>query len=585
MTNQGAMSLRRTARVAALAALAIASFAMPVTASAADAPGGCSSNAAARTKNAWLTDTIASSTDVDWFRFSVSTGTRAIVTLGNLPANYELRVYSGCSTLEGSSNRSGRQFEDVFAYFPAGTYFARVSGVGGTSSAATYALRFRTLAWGLPILSSTTWTDAAGYLHVAGEVLNNTAEPRRWVEIDASLLNGDGAVMGSAVGYPDIPTLAPWSRSPFEIVTRKPAGYARLTLRICTPNGAGGCATGQVATAPLGGLTVAAAPSFLDAAGRRHYVGSIRNDRASTARGVLAHVTIYDAYGNVRGLAVGPAGSGSGSIVPGTSAGYEIIGSGSASPNRYVSVASGGSTGCSNGPRYVGAQENLVPPLARSSATGRVALTFDMGGRMTPAVKILNLLVANRVCATIFPTGAISRTAEGQAALGVVKAHPELFELGNHTMNHCDLVRGGGGAPGATESAYCRSLGTSPTETQVKKELTDGEHWITYYAGMSVQPFWRAPYGAHNLTIRTWAAEVGYTKHWKWDIDTIDWRPIADGGPTARSMALKVVNSAKSGSVVLLHLGGYETADALQAMIDGLRSRGFVLTTLSDIAQ
>ncbi len=166
----------------------------------------------------------------------------------------------------------------------------------------------------------------------------------------------------------------------------------------------------------------------------------------------------------------------------------------------------------------------------------------------------------------------------------MVKAHPELFELGNHTMNHCDLVRGGGGAPGATESAYCRSLGTSPTEAQVKQELADGEHWISFYTGMTVQPFWRAPYGAHNLTVRTWAAEVGYTKHWKWDIDTIDWRPIAQGGPTARSMALKVVNGATAGSVVLLHLGGYETADALQAMIDGLRSRGFVLTTLSDMA-
>jgi peptidoglycan/xylan/chitin deacetylase (PgdA/CDA1 family) len=32
-----------------------------------------------------------------------------------------------------------------------------------------------------------------------------------------------------------------------------------------------------------------------------------------------------------------------------------------------------------------------------------------------------------------------------------------------------------------------------------------------------------------------------------------------------------------------MHLGGFETLDALQAMIDGLRSRGFVLTTLSDM--
>ena len=71
----------------------------------------------------------------------------------------------------------------------------------------------------------------------------------------------------------------------------------------------------------------------------------------------------------------------------------------------------------------------------------------------------------------------------------------------------------------------------------------------------------------------------------KWDVDTIDWRPISDGGPTARSMTLKVVNNAKSGSIVLMHLGGYETLDALQGMIDGLRARGFTLTTVSDLAQ
>lgn len=583
MHDHSRRSIRRPAHTVALAALIVTSFGMPAPAAAADAPGGCSTTAAARPQNAWLNDTIGSSTDVDWFRFSVGTGTRAIVTLGNLPANYELRIYSGCSTLIASSNRPSRQFEEVFAYFPAGSYFARVSGVAGASSSAAYALRFRTVAWGLPVLSSSTWLDGAGNLHVVGEVLNNTAEPRRWIQVDATLRNAEGASIGSAVGYTDIPTLAPWSRSPFEIVTRPPSGYARTTLKVCTPNPAGGCASGQTTAAPLAGLAAVPSHSFLDTSGRRHYVGSVRNDGTSTARQVLAHVTVYDPYGNVHGVAVGRPGTGT--LAAGASGDYDILQSGSATPNRYGTAASGRTTRCVTGPRYVGAQENLQPPLSRTTASGRVALTFDMGGRMTPAVQILKLLVANRVCATIFPTGAISRTAEGQAALAIVKANPDLFELGNHTMNHCDLVRGGGGAPGAVESSYCRSLGSSPSEAEVKKELTDGEHWISYYTGMTVQPFWRAPYGADNLAVRTWAAEVGYTKHWKWDIDTIDWRPVSDGGPTARAMTLKVVNGATSGSVVLLHLGGYETANALQSMIDGLRSRGFILTTLSDMAQ
>ncbi|MGZ6300465.1 MAG: hypothetical protein ACXWMN_08255, partial [Candidatus Limnocylindria bacterium] len=67
-----------------------------------------------------------------------------------------------------------------------------------------------------------------------------------------------------------------------------------------------------------------------------------------------------------------------------------------------------------------------------------------------------------------------------------------------------------------------------------------------------------------------------------WDIDTIDWKPIADGGPTAQQIATKVVSNARDGSIVLMHLGGYETHDALKVMIPALRDRGFLLTSLSD---
>jgi LysM repeat protein len=49
-----------------------------------------------------------------------------------------------------------------------------------------------------------------------------------------------------------------------------------------------------------------------------------------------------------------------------------------------------------------------------------VALTFDMGGRMDPAVDIMNFLVANRVCATIFATGIMSQTPQGQQVMAII---------------------------------------------------------------------------------------------------------------------------------------------------------------------
>jgi peptidoglycan/xylan/chitin deacetylase (PgdA/CDA1 family) len=553
---------------------------LPAAVAAADAPGTCSSASTSPT-NTWVRDTIASSADVDWFRFSIATGTRAQLTLGDVPADYDLALYAGCSTLLASSTRPGVEFEEIYRQLPAGAYRVRVTGFDGAHSTAAYALRLRTLAWGMPILSSTEWTDSSGYLHIVGEVLNNTAEPRRWIQVDASLRDGSGAIIRRAVGYPEVPTLQPWTRSPFEIVTRRPAGFARATLVVCTPS-AGGCRAGEVAAPPSSSVVISGSGVVVDSSGRRHYTGTFRNAGSTTAHLPRVAVTLYNARGNVRGLASGPAAAQA--VAVGASTAYDVIAAGTTSPNRAPALGIADATGCSTGQRYSGAQENLVPPLGRASAGGRVALTFDMGGRMTPAVKILKLLVANRVCATIFPTGAISRTTEGQAALAIVKAHPELFELGNHTMNHCDLVRGGGGAPGAAEAAFCNSLAPSPTEAEVKQELRDGDAWVREYVGMPTSPLWRAPYGVSSATVRAWAAEAGWTKHVDWNIDTIDWKPTSQGGPTARSMTLKVVNGATSGSIVLMHLGGYETLDALQGMIDGLRSRGFALTTVSDLA-
>jgi peptidoglycan/xylan/chitin deacetylase (PgdA/CDA1 family) len=558
----------------AIAALTASSLILPATAAAADAPGTCAGATTTSARNTWLSGTISSPTDVDWYRFSIASGKRVQLTLGNLPADYDLGLYSSCSSLIASSLRSERQYDEVTISLAAGTYRVRVVGYNGATSATPYALRFRTLAAGIPILSSTTWTDAAGYLHVAGEVLNNTADHRRWIEIDASLRDAAGTVLKQAVGYAKLPTLAPAARAPFEIVTRKPSGYASTKLAV---------GPAQVTTAALAGLSISATASHLDTNGTRHSTGSVVNGRTSGVKLARAVVTLYDASGNVKGLGWGF--SDPSAIPAGGSAPYDILGKGTQSPNRSVAVAFATTAGCSTTPRYTGARENLVPPLTRPSASNRVALTFDMGGRMTPALDILRLLVANHVCATIFPTGSISRTAEGQATLAFVKAHPEAFELGNHTMHHCDLVRGGGGAPGATDAAFCDTLAPSPTEVEVKRELIDGDAWVRTYAGMPTAPLWRAPYGVSNATVRTWAAEAGWTKHVKWDIDTIDWKPISDGGPTAQSMTLKVVNGATSGSIVLMHLGGYETLDALQSMIDGLRSRGFTLTTVSDLAQ
>jgi peptidoglycan/xylan/chitin deacetylase (PgdA/CDA1 family) len=69
------------------------------------------------------------------------------------------------------------------------------------------------------------------------------------------------------------------------------------------------------------------------------------------------------------------------------------------------------------------------------------------------------------------------------------------------------------------------------------------------------------------------------------DVDTIDWRPINNDppGPTANQIVSKVLGNAQGGSIVLMHLGGYETFAALPRLVDGLTTRGFFLVNLDEL--
>jgi peptidoglycan-N-acetylglucosamine deacetylase len=90
-----------------------------------------------------------------------------------------------------------------------------------------------------------------------------------------------------------------------------------------------------------------------------------------------------------------------------------------------------------------------------------------------------------------------------------------------------------------------------------------------------------AAYESHNAFVRDNAAAVGYTKTMMWNRDSIDWDPDR----TTSQIVSWVTNTLfpLDGTIVLFHLGGYRTLDALPQIVSTLRSHGYVAITVPEM--
>jgi peptidoglycan/xylan/chitin deacetylase (PgdA/CDA1 family) len=211
------------------------------------------------------------------------------------------------------------------------------------------------------------------------------------------------------------------------------------------------------------------------------------------------------------------------------------------------STAAGPATVVSHGPR----------------AVKNIALTFDMGGRLDPAEDIVQWLIDHDVHATLFPTGKTgSQTAQGLVALQLAATRPDLFDFGNHSWDHPDF----------------REI----TAAQMADQLARTEAALAPVVG-STKPWFRPPFGGRNAAVRAGVGAAGWREMVLWDVDMIDWRTVADGGPTAADMVAKLKANATGGSIVLMHLGGYHTLEALPGLVAATATLGLQPVTLTEM--
>jgi len=189
--------------------------------------------------------------------------------------------------------------------------------------------------------------------------------------------------------------------------------------------------------------------------------------------------------------------------------------------------------------------------LART-ASATVALTFDDGPQPNFTPQILHVLQQYGVHATFFCIG-----SQVQAYPAIVRQTVQGGNVvGNHSWSHPNL--------------------TTLSSAAIRQQLSTTSAAISQATG-SVPTLFRPPYGATNETVRSIAAQLGMVQI-LWTLDTRDWQR-----PGVAAIVNAALTSARNGSIIILHDGGgdrSQTVQALPQIISGLEQRGFTFTTV-----
>jgi peptidoglycan/xylan/chitin deacetylase (PgdA/CDA1 family) len=186
-----------------------------------------------------------------------------------------------------------------------------------------------------------------------------------------------------------------------------------------------------------------------------------------------------------------------------------------------------------------------------------IALTFDDGPSKRYTDQVLAILSAEQVTATFFVTGKETKQNLPQARQLLAAGH----QLGNHSYNHP------------------RMLLMSPTAVASEIEQTDAAIRSAGYQG---DILFRPPYGKKLLVLPWYLAKHNRTTI-MWDLEPETDPKLANN---AQAMVAYVINNAKPGSIVLLHVmyqSRQASREALPQIIQGLKQKGYRFVTVSEL--
>ncbi|MHB8960711.1 MAG: PQQ-dependent sugar dehydrogenase [Candidatus Limnocylindrales bacterium] len=274
-----------------------------------DAPDQCAAATTTSPSGPWISDYLSGNGDQDWFRFSLTSTRRVLMTAGNLPADAKLELFSACGTLLASSDHPGNRFEQITRVLRAGTYRLLVVGMGGARGDTPYVVRFRPLPSGLPVLSAHL-TRSGSRVRLVGELMNNTGVTKGRVTVTATFVSSTGRVVATLRGLAFADRLGNGAVTSFQLSGSVPT-YAAVRYSLSAARAVSGPSlriTSLTYTPGPGGTTLER--------------GVVKNVGTRTARLPAIARTWYGALGQV--LDVGWAAASVSSLAPGRSASFTV---------------------------------------------------------------------------------------------------------------------------------------------------------------------------------------------------------------------------------------------------------------------
>ena len=195
-----------------------------------------------------------------------------------------------------------------------------------------------------------------------------------------------------------------------------------------------------------------------------------------------------------------------------------------------------------------------MPICSVETKEKKMALTFESAWGDEDIARILEILKKQEVRATFFLTGEwVEKYPEGVKAIWDAG-----HDIGNHSESH-------------------RSMGSLNEEEQ-KEEIMSVHRKVEELTGVRMDLF-RLPYDNYDDTVIRNLQSCGYYPI-QWSVDSFDWK---DYGADSIQEVVLSHERLDNGAIILLHSGTKYTADALEALITGIKEKGYQIVPVSEL--